>query len=458
MTVNTTTTGTLEHIDPHTLLVETNVRTTTPLDSGFVDSIRQVGVLTPLLAWRDQDGGVHVRAGQRRVLAAREAGIATVPVYVVDAGDDDTARRIVEQVIENDQREALTDADRIQAWRALELEGLSASAIAKRTGTKRDRVKTGLAVVQSATATEAVSDAGLTLDQAAILLEFDGDGDTVAELTDVATTNPGYFPVAVERARQDQAAREAKEKVEQQEAAKGHRILDERPNHHGTAPYQVWLLRTADGEPVDPVDIQGKPGVAVYVATYYGGEARPDYYVDDPAALGYTLREDAGYGSGSVQSGPKTDEQKAERKELIANNKEWDAAERVRREWLTQFLARKTTPKNAQTVIAEALTTARWKVADGLTCGSSTAKALLGIEDAGFGDQVAEYLTEHPNRAVHVTLAVVLGGIEQNTSRQTWRSPSPDTAWYLRTLADWGYPLCPVERVAAMVTDEDTTA
>jgi len=457
MTINTSPTGTVEHIDPSTLIVETNVRTTAPLDPGFVDSIRQVGVLTPLLAWRDQNGGVHVRAGQRRTLAAAEAGIATIPVYVVDAADDDTARRIVEQLIENDQREALTDADRIQAWRALELEGLSATTIAKRTGTKRNRVKTGLAVAQSATATDAVSEGGLSLDQAAILLEFDGDTDTVAELTEVATTDPGYFPVAVERARQDRVAREAKGKVEQEEAAKGHRILDERPSHYTTAPYRVRMLRTAEDEPVDPDTIQGKPGVAVYVATYYGGEARAEYYLDDPSALGYTVREESGYGSSGAQSGPMTDEHKAARKELIAHNKEWDAAETVRREWLTQFLARKTAPKDAQTVIAEALTGARWKIADGLIRGSTTAKTLLGIDDADYGEQIAEYLTAHPNRAVHVALAVVLGGIEQNTSRNSWRAPGSDTAWYLRTLADWGYTLCPVERIAAMLTDDNPT-
>lgn len=457
MTTTTAVSGTVEHIDPATLIVETNVRTTAPLDAGFIDSIRQVGVLTPLLAWRDADGGVHVRAGQRRTLAATEVGIPTVPVYVVDATDDDTARRIVEQLIENDQREALTDADRIQAWRALELEGLSATAIAKRTGTKRDRVKTGLAVAQNATATDAVNAAGVTLDQAAILLEFDGDTDTVAELTEIATTDAGYFPVAVERARQDKVAQEAKAKVEDEEAAKGHRILDERPSDYNTAPYRVRMLRTADDEPVDPDTIQGQPGVAVYVATYFGGEARAEYYVDDPAALGLTVREDPNYASGGAQAGPMTDQQKAERKELIANNKEWDAAETVRREWLTQFLARKTTPRNAPIVIAEALTQARWKIADGLTRGSSTAKTLLSLEDSTFGDQIADYLAAHPNRAVHVTLAVVLGGIEQNTNRQTWRTPTADTAWYLRTLADWGYPLCPVERIAAMLPDENPT-
>ena len=448
-----TTAGTVEHIDPNALIVETNVRTVTPLDPGFIDSIRTNGVLTPILAWRDADQTVHVRAGQRRTLAAREADVTTVPVYVVDADNENTARRIIEQLIENDQREALTDSERIQAWRALELEGLTAAAIAKRTGTKRDRIKTGLAIAQSTTATEAVSEAGLTLDQAAVLLEFDDNEHTVAGLTEIAMTEPQYFPVAVERARQERTAQQAKEQLEQEEATKGHRILDDRPSDYSTAPYRVRMLRTADGGIVDTDSIQGKPGVAVYVATYYGGEARAEYYVDDPEAYGFTIQKDMYGSSNGVQAGSMTDEQKAERKELIANNKEWDAAETVRREWLTQFLARKTAPKDAQTVIADALTTARWKIADGLTRGSSTAKTLLGITDSHRGEDIADHLAAHPNRAVQVTLAVILGGIEQNTSRQTWRAPSADTAWYLNTLADWGYTLCPVERIAARLID-----
>lgn len=166
-----------------------------------------------------------------------------------------------------------------------------------------------------------VNEAGLTLDQAAILLEFDGDDETVAELTETATTDPGYFAVAVERARQDRAARQAKEKVEQEEASKGHRILDERPSDWNAAPYRVRMLRTAEGETVEAETIQGKPGVAVYVATYYAGEARAEYFVDDPAALGFTVREESYGGGSAAQSGPMTDEQKAERKALIANNK-----------------------------------------------------------------------------------------------------------------------------------------
>lgn len=55
---------------------------------------------------RARYGNVLVRAGQRRTLAAREAGTTTIPVYIVDA-DEATVERIIQQMVENDQREAL---------------------------------------------------------------------------------------------------------------------------------------------------------------------------------------------------------------------------------------------------------------------------------------------------------------------------------------------------------------
>ena len=50
MTDTSTTTGTIEHVDPTTVIVEANVRTTAPLDKEFLASIRENGVLTPILA------------------------------------------------------------------------------------------------------------------------------------------------------------------------------------------------------------------------------------------------------------------------------------------------------------------------------------------------------------------------------------------------------------------------
>jgi len=48
-----------------------------------------------------------------------------------------------------------------------------------------------------------------------------------------------------------------------------------------------------------------------------------------------------------------------------------------------------------------------------------------------------------------IALAVVLGGIEARTGVHSWRTVDRATARYLRFLADTGYDLAPIERVAA---------
>ena len=85
-------TGVLEHLDPNEVEVETNVRTEASLTKQFIASIKEQGVLVPVVAVRE-DGKVKVRAGQRRTLAAREAGLASIPVYISDT-DLDTATRL----------------------------------------------------------------------------------------------------------------------------------------------------------------------------------------------------------------------------------------------------------------------------------------------------------------------------------------------------------------------------
>jgi ParB family transcriptional regulator, chromosome partitioning protein len=100
--------GTLEHLDPNTLVLETNVRDEAKVDAQFLASIKEHGVLIPIGGVRQDDGQVRVRAGQRRTLAAREEGLPTVPVYVrpVTASGEaaQLAERVSEQIVENDQR------------------------------------------------------------------------------------------------------------------------------------------------------------------------------------------------------------------------------------------------------------------------------------------------------------------------------------------------------------------
>lgn len=444
MTNTTATPGTIEHIDPNLIVVEANVRTEATLRPDFVASIKQNGVLTPILARRDDQGNIIVRAGQRRTLAARDAGLATIPAYITDT-DEKTVDRIVQQMAENEHREAVTDADRVAAFQQLAFEGLSPAVIAKRLSTKPAIVKAGIAVAENSIAASAIVSHSLTLDQAASLIEFDGDAETVASLIEVAETDPTQFAHTAQRARDDRRLAKIKADATAELIERGYEVLTRDPGYYETDYINIHELTTKHGEPVTVEDIAEVEGRAAFVRTYFTSEeADIRYFLKDPKAAGF--RKSSGSGA---TSGPMTDDEKAERKTLIANNKAWASAEIVRREWLTEFLSRKTLPKDAAAVIAQGLTIHRRAVGTAATEGNTLAHTLLGIERGGYwdADKLATIIEHTPGKAQHVSLAVVLGGIEDSTSKNTWRHPEPSKALYLSQLAAWGYGLSQVEQI-----------
>ena len=66
-------------------------------------------------------------------------------------------------------------------------------------------------------------------------------------------------------------------------------------------------------------------------------------------------------------------------------------------------------------------------------------------------DKLAALVERSPVKAQHVTLAVVLGGIEDSTSKGTWRYPEASNALYFAQLAAWGYGLSDVEQLVVDV-------
>lgn len=58
--------------------------------AALSQSVRRVGVLSPLVC-RDVDNGLQLIAGHRRLLAAKAAGLETVPVFVREATDKEAA-------------------------------------------------------------------------------------------------------------------------------------------------------------------------------------------------------------------------------------------------------------------------------------------------------------------------------------------------------------------------------
>ncbi|MDR0292577.1 MAG: ParB/RepB/Spo0J family partition protein [Oscillospiraceae bacterium] len=104
----------------------------------LAESIRQHGVLTPLLVRRTPSGAYQIIAGERRWRAARLAGLTTVPAIVHDADD----RRATElALIENLQREDLNPVEIAEGYRTLAGEyGLTQEEISERVGRSRPAV------------------------------------------------------------------------------------------------------------------------------------------------------------------------------------------------------------------------------------------------------------------------------------------------------------------------------
>ena len=74
-----------------------------------VESINQIGVVSPLIVRPDPEGGFEILSGHRRLHAAQLAGLETVPVIVKEM-DDDAA--IIFMVDSNLQRENILPSER----------------------------------------------------------------------------------------------------------------------------------------------------------------------------------------------------------------------------------------------------------------------------------------------------------------------------------------------------------
>jgi ParB family chromosome partitioning protein len=448
--------GTIEHIDPNTLEVETNVRTIVNVDAALVASIREFGVLEPVVCRRTEDGTVQVRMGQRRVLAARKAERPTIPAYIVE-GDDTTVTRLVEQFAENEHRAGLSEPERAAVFQQLAFEGLNVAQIAKQTGVKKAVVEAGITVAESEFAGKIATKHAVTLDQAAALIEFEDDKDAVGRLVQTAEDSPEQFAHELQRQRDTRARNEqvAAERNRLEEA--GFTILESRPESYFDKEHiSIRELVTAEGERVTVEDLAEVEQKFAHVRAYYGGEVDVAYFVIDPKALGFKKVSS----NGSV-SGGMSDEQKAERKTLIANNKAWDSAEVVRREWLTTFLSRKTLPKEAAAFVAHSLTAHRNTIAAAIGNGNRLAASLLSLdapESYWAASPLDSLATTQPAKAGHVTLAVVIGGYEASTGRHTWRSPGRDAFSYFTQIAAWGYPLSEVEQIVAAATPAERPA
>jgi ParB family transcriptional regulator, chromosome partitioning protein len=108
-------------------------------------SIKEVGILQPLVV-RSTPAGFELIAGERRLRAARVAGLDRVPVLIRQAGEDESMELAL---VENLQRENLTPLETAAAYQALmEGFGLTKDQLARRLGKSRAAVTNTLRLVR----------------------------------------------------------------------------------------------------------------------------------------------------------------------------------------------------------------------------------------------------------------------------------------------------------------------
>ncbi|WP_051030275.1 MULTISPECIES: ParB/RepB/Spo0J family partition protein [Nocardia] len=258
-------------VDPADLEIDENVRKDFRLEDHpeVTDSIREHGVLTPILVIRMPDGRLVVRDGQVRTLTALAFELPEVPVYIrdydpaVDATEAEIAR-IFEQITVNDRRIALTNGDRAAGVTlALEL-GASVTRVAKALQTKREDAKLVGKVGASATARRLIDeDDQYDLTHAAVIAEYEtlGDHDAVRRLLNVRT---GVFDYEAKRIGVERAEQRAYLAHALPYAQAGLGVLTDYPDLHDTDTDTELLCAAeivdAEGNALEFATIAANPG------------------------------------------------------------------------------------------------------------------------------------------------------------------------------------------------------
>ncbi len=141
----------------------------------LADSLRANGVLQPVIVRRG-GSGYELVAGERRVRAARLAGMKEIPAIVRRYGDDEM---LVLGLVENVQRADLNPIDKAAAYRRLMTQlGATQEEVARRLGLNRSSVANMIRLLELPTEVQELVRAGaLSMGHARALLALNNDID-----------------------------------------------------------------------------------------------------------------------------------------------------------------------------------------------------------------------------------------------------------------------------------------
>ena len=457
-------------------------------------SIAEVGVLVPLIvvpvqAVPDHDFDLavtHVAVdGNRRQAAARAAGLPLPCIVRPDlASARDTALTMAVTGLARDALTAREEAGAVQTMLDL---GIDAAAIGRATGRSRKQVT---AARKAATLTDevtaAVGDYPVTLADLAALAEWQHDPEATAALLDAIPL--GQLTHVLARLTLAQRERKLTAKAARELTEQGITVTDTEPRYHGDGPRLISRLRHPDtqvGYALTAEEHAQCPGHVAHVeVTIY--EADPDEGTpeDTDVTITYGCTDPAQYGHLDLWTGrtsrtvelPEQDtrddedeqaradriarqeqeraeaqaraEQEARdaRRELIRLNKEADAAEGVRREFLRSCLTAKARHKAMTGYALGQLLRRERTVIDWFSDQPWSLAHPAVLPEILGEDPVATAVASPANRHPIMLWAYVAAAHEKAMARDAHRSHSPSRADYLRHLIDLGYTPADVER------------
>lgn len=104
----------------------------------LVHSVREFGVLQPVVVRKNGDGDYELIMGERRTRAAREAGLEAIPAIVRDTADEDLLR---DALLENLHRSELNPLEEASAYQQLLDDfGITQEQLAARIGRSRPQI------------------------------------------------------------------------------------------------------------------------------------------------------------------------------------------------------------------------------------------------------------------------------------------------------------------------------
>ncbi|MFC1405812.1 MULTISPECIES: ParB N-terminal domain-containing protein [Streptacidiphilus] len=473
--------GELRYLDPRTLVVDPynhrknrEGKPVTP-DAKLIASVEAVGVDTPITV-RPQADGTTLGAvkGQRRlmaaVIAAEKAAKAKRPVVLIPvlvredlAGVDDEA--LVLSMIENTHREAASQRD--------DMDALTQLALMPMTATKRKKHARALgyttAQVEAANTAAKLDDDALA---EALDAEFDfiemadwqsvgGDDGDLWELKQARKRDRaegkkgrGHWNHAIARLRQELAEEARREQLVKELTDAGVRITERQYTWSRTTERPLSDLLNALGKEMTP---QRHAEMCAAHGAYVERDNETVVYVcTDWAKQGHQLTEAVAKAESGRNGGREVLDSAAKAKRTRRYKPLWLAAREVRKDFITELVARKDASKAVwDAVLSTTVATPHWYT-DGLAKhATEDLSRFLKMKDPklsayryqertkAYASLVARTSAARRGNVLFAQLAACAELVVMH--ERAWDQPSEEVAWWLQLLVAEGYTLSEVE-------------